>query len=120
MEVERRFGRRPLSRKIVFPVRENPTYRGGLGDESDDFHLGAAAAGQRVDVIDFIDKLRPSFAHRAFRGSRFFLASLVFFVLRGVVTMRHGGANAVGVGPIEMNQVLVGLGDVDEDSGEKL
>ncbi len=31
-----------------------------------------------------------------------------------------GGAHAVGVGPIEMNQMFVGLWDVDEHAGEKL
>ncbi len=34
--------------------------------------------------------------------------------------MRHRGARAVGVGAIKMNQVLVGLGDVDEHAGYKL
>jgi len=59
-----------LSRGVVVPVVQNPTYGGGLGDESDDFHLGAASAGQRVDVVDFVDELRPSFAHRAFLRGR--------------------------------------------------
>ena len=51
MEVERRVWRSSLSRGVVVVVRENPTYGGGLSDESDDFHLGPASAGQRVDVI---------------------------------------------------------------------
>ena len=34
--------------------------------------------------------------------------------------MRHGGARTVGVGPIEMNEMLVWLGDVDEHTGKKL
>jgi len=38
----------------------------------------------------------------------------------GVATMGHRGANAVGIGPIEMDEMLVGLGDVDEHAGEKL
>ncbi len=109
-----------MSRGVVLPSRDNPTYRGGLSDESDDFPLGSAPAGQRVDVIDFVDEFRPSFAQWAFRGSRFFLLCPVFFVLRGVATMQHGGAHAVGIGPVEMHQVLVGLGDVDEHTGEKL
>ncbi len=70
MEVERRVGRSSLSRGVVVPVRQNPTDGAGLGDEGDDFHLCAASAGQRVDVIDFVDELRPSFAHRAFRRGR--------------------------------------------------
>ena len=105
-------------RKIVVPVRQNPTDRGGLSDESDDFHLCAASAGQRVDVIDFVDELRPSFAHRAFRRAR--LAFSFSLVLHGVATMRHGGARAVCIGPIEMDEMLVGFGDVDEHAGEKL
>ncbi len=51
MEVGRRVGRSSLSRGVVVPVRQNPTDGGGLGDEGDDFHLSAALAGQRVDVI---------------------------------------------------------------------
>ena len=51
MEVERRVWRSSLSRGVVVLLRENPTYGCGLSDESDDFHLGPASAGQRVDVI---------------------------------------------------------------------
>ncbi len=118
MEVERRVWRSSLSRGVVVLVRENPTYGGGLSDESDDFHLCAASAGQRVDVIDFVDELRPSFAHRAFRRAR--LAFSFSLVLHGVATMRHGGARAVCIGPIEMHEMLVGLGDVNEHAGYKL
>ncbi len=108
MEVERRVWRSSLSRGVVVLVRENPTYGGGLSDESDDFHLGAASAGQRVDVIDFVDELRPSFSHRAFvRGRLAFSFSLV---LHGVATMRHGGARAVCIGP-KMEQVFSGVVD---------
>ena len=107
-----------MSRGVVLAVRQNPPDGGGLSDESDDFHLGAASAGQRVDVIDFVDELRPSFAHRAFRRGRF---SLLFsLVLLGVVTMRHGRARAVGIDHIKMHEMLVGLGDVDEHAGYKL
>ena len=42
-------------RGVVVLVRENPTDGGRLSDESDDFHLGPASAGQRVDVIDFVN-----------------------------------------------------------------
>ncbi len=107
-----------MFRGVVLPLRQNPTDGGGLGNESDDFHLGAALAGQRVDVIDFVDELCPSFAHRAFGRGR--LAFPFSLVLLGVATMRHGGANAIGIGPIEMHEMLVGLGDVDEHAGEKL
>ncbi len=55
MEGEGRVGRSSLSRRVVVPVCQNPTDGGGLSDESDDFHLGSASAGQRVDVIDFVN-----------------------------------------------------------------
>ena len=58
-----------MSRGVVVPVLQNPADGCGLGDESDDFHLGSAPAGQRVDVIDFADELRPSFSHRVFAGA---------------------------------------------------
>ena len=109
-----------MSRGVVVPVRQNPTDGVGLGDEGDDFHLCSALAGQRVDVIDFVDELRPSFSHRAFRRGRFFVPFALSLVLLGVATMRHGGARTVGVGPIEMNEMLVWLGDVDEHTGKKL
>ena len=88
-----------MSRRVVVPVWQNPTDGGGLSDESDDFHLGSAPAGQRVYVIDFVDELRPSFSHRAFGRGR--LAFSFSLVLLGVATMRHGGANAVCIGPIK-------------------
>jgi len=120
MEGEGRVGRSSFSRRVVVPLRQNPSYGCGFGDESDDFHLGSAPTGQRVDVIDFINKLRPSFAHRAFCGGRLCLPFPFCLVLLGVASMRHGGARADCIGAIEMNQVLVGLGDVDEHAGEKL
>jgi hypothetical protein len=60
MEGEGRVGRSSLSRRVVVPVRQNATDGCGLGDESHDFHLGSASTGQRVDVVDFVNKLRPS------------------------------------------------------------
>ena len=109
-----------MSRRVVVPVRQNPSYGCGLGDESHDFHLGSAPTSQRVDVVDFENKLRPSFARRAFCGGRFCLPSPFCLVLLGVASMRHGRARAVCIGAIEMHEVLVGLGDVDEHAGEKL
>ena len=120
MEGEGRVGRSSLSRRVVVPFRQNPSYGCGLGDESHDFHLGSAPTDQRVDVVDFVNKLRPSLAHRAFRGGRFCLPFPLCLVLLGVATMRHGRANAVSVGPIEMHEMLVGLGDVDEHAGYRL
>ncbi len=101
-------------------MRQNPTDGCGLGDERDDFHVCAALASQRVDVIDFVDELCPSFAHGAFGRGRLAFAFSFFLFLLGVATMRHGGARAVCIGPIEMDEMLVGLGDVDEHAGEKL
>ena len=40
--------------------------------------------------------------------------------LIGCVAEREGGADAVGVGAIEMDEVLVGLRDVDEHAREEL
>ncbi len=88
MEGEGRVGRSSLLRRVVVPVRQNPSYGCGLGDESDDFHLGSAPTGQRVDVVDFVNKLRPSFAHRAFRFVRLCFPLALFLVLLGVATMR--------------------------------
>ena len=86
----------------------------GFGNESEDLHLcTASVAGQRVDLVDAVDELGPSFVENASRRRRpgFVIGANVFSV---------GLSNAIGVGAIEMNQVLVGLGDVDEDSSEKL
>ncbi len=44
-----------MSRGVVLAVRQNPPDGGGLSDESDDFHLGAPSAGQRVDVIESLE-----------------------------------------------------------------
>ncbi len=51
------------------------------------FIMGTASTGQRVDVVDFVNELRPSFAQRAFLGSRF-SRSRLFFVLLSVAAMR--------------------------------
>ncbi len=63
VEVERRLGRSSLSRGLVFAVSQNTTNDCGLSDEGDDLHLSPALpAGQRVDLVDFINKLGPSFS----------------------------------------------------------
>ena len=47
----------------MFEVRQNTMDESGLGDEGNDLHLGPASpAGQRVDFVDFVDKLGPSFS----------------------------------------------------------
>ena len=87
---------------------------GGLGDESEYLHLATASiAGQRVDLVNAIDELGPSFVGGAAGRSR------LLFIVRA---NRFSGVlpDAIGVSAVEMDQVLVGHGDVDEDSGDKL
>ena len=58
MEVEGWLGRSSLSGGFVFAVSQNTTNDGGLSDESDDLHLiPALPTGQRVDFVDFVNKL---------------------------------------------------------------
>ena len=79
-----------------------------------DFHLGSARrAGQGVHFIDPVDELGPALAQstsRRQRLGRFSSATL------GPVR----GPDAIRVGAIEMDEVLVGFRDVDENSGQKL
>ncbi len=99
MEVERRLGRSSLSGGFIFAVSQNTTNDRGLGDEGEDLHLSPAlVAGQRVDLVDFVNKLGPSFSQRAWRRGRFILSLL----LRGVANTRCRGTNAVGVGAVKM------------------
>ena len=93
---------------------EDGSDHAGVGDERDNFHLAAALdAGQGVDLVDTVDELGPSFVGGASRRS-----GLGFVVGPNLVSV--GASNAMGVGAIEMDQVLVGLWDVDEDAGQKL
>ena len=85
-----------------------------LGDEGKNLHLPTAVrTGQRVDIINPVNELGPSFAQSA--AGRSGLARLSRWL-----AVSEGGAHAVGVGAVEMDEVLVGFGNVDEDSGEKL
>lgn len=85
-----------------------------LGDESEDLHLAAASvAEQRVDVVDAVDELGPSFVGGASRRSR-----LGFVV--GTNVFSEVLSDAIGIDAVEMDQVFVGLGDVDENACEKL
>jgi len=94
-------------------VVEDPFYDFVLGDESEDFHLGAASvAGQRVDLVDTVDELSPSFVCGT-SVSRFGL-------LLETNRVSEGLSNAIRVSAVEVNQVLVRLGDVDEDSSQEL
>jgi hypothetical protein len=66
-----------------------------------------------VDLVDAVDKLGPSFVDGALRRGRFgFVVGTNLFS----VVFSH----AIGVCAVEMDQVLVGLGDVDEHAGEEL
>ena len=105
-------------RSRLVEVSEDSADECGLDDESENFHpCSAAGAGQRVHLVDAVDELCPAFARSAL-GSR-----VVGFTVptgRSGVVPAVGCANAVGVSPVEMDQVLVGLGDVDENAGQKL
>ena len=49
---------------------EDGSNHAGLGDESEDLHLATASvAGQRVDLVDAVDELGPSFVGGASRRS---------------------------------------------------
>jgi len=87
----------------------------GLGDESQELHRGiASGTGERVDLVNTVDELGPPLGKSAPErcGLGFLGCSRRLFSV--------GGSNAIGVGAVEMNQVLVGLWDVDEHPGEKL
>ncbi len=78
MEVERRLGRSSLSGGFVFAVSQNTTNDRGLGDEGDDLHLfPTLPAGQGVDLVDFVNKLGPSFSQRAPLRRRFIFSLLI-------------------------------------------
>jgi hypothetical protein len=87
---------------------------GGVDDESEEFHFFAAStAGQRVDLVDTVDELGPASIKSA--SSRGGLVHVSWARLVSVAM-----AHSVGVGAVEINEVLTGLGDVYEDSGQKL
>ena len=79
-----------------------------LGDEGKNLHLPTAVrTGQRVHVVDPVNELGPSFAQSA--AGREALGRL-----RRRLAVPEGGAHAFGVGAVEMDEVLVRLGNVDE------
>jgi hypothetical protein len=95
-------------------VVEDPFYDFVLGDESEDFHLGTASfADQRVDLVDTVDELSPSFVRSASSGSRRWL----LLVTNGVMV---ASSHAIGVDAIKMDEMLVGLWDMNENSGQEL
>lgn len=92
--------------------------KAGLGDEGKDLHLGPAAkTGQRVDLVDTVDELRPTFSQSASGRGRLDAASPAF---GRVVLKLSRRTQAVGIGPVEMDEMLSGLGDMDEHSCHEL
>ena len=59
-------------------VVQDASDHGGLGNEGDDLHLfPALPAGQGVDLVDFVNKLGPSFSQRAPLRRRFIFSQLI-------------------------------------------
>src|SRR3990172_8542227 len=105
-----RFGRSSWSSLLVEVVQDSANDR-GLGDEGENFHLfPASTTGQRVDLVDTEDKLGPSLFESASQRGRFILC----LPFRRVVTNRSRRTHAMGIGAVEMDEMSVGLGDVDE------
>jgi hypothetical protein len=87
----------------------------GLVDESQELHRGiASGTGERVDLVNTVNELGPPLGKSA--PGRCVLG---FVGCRGRL-FSVGGSNAIGVSAIEMDQVLVGLWDMDEHPGQKL
>ena len=94
----------------MVPVVEGLSDRGGLSDESEDLHFATASStSQGVDFVDAVDELGPSFVRGTSSWSR------LGFVI-GTNLDSVGLSNAIGLSAVEMNQVLFGLGGVDEHS----
>ena len=76
-------------------------------------HLATTSVtGQGGDLVNTVDELSPSFV-RGTSVSRFGL-------LLETNRVSEGLSNAIRVSAVEVNQVLVRLGDVDEDSSQEL
>jgi len=75
---------------------------GGLGDESDDTHFGAASTGQGVDLVDAVDELGPPPGQNASRRGG--VAGLSWW---RCISSSARGAYAGGVDAVEMDEVLV-------------
>ena len=79
--------------------------------------LGATLpTGQRVDLVDPVDELGPAFSKSASGRGRLVLH--ISFAARAS-TAAHC-PNAIGVDAVEMDEMLVGLRDVDKNSSQKL
>ena len=97
---------------------QDSTNKAGLGDEGQDLHLGPAAkTGQRVDLVDTVDELRPTLSQSGSERGRLDFASPPF---GRVVSKRSRRTQAVGIGPVEMDEMLSSLGDMDEHSSQEL
>lgn len=94
----RRRGSSGLGGDFVSVVKDFSN-RVGFGGEGEDFHLATA----------------PLTGHRLFKARR---GGEAWSGSTGLAWV--GMANAIGVSAVEMNQVLVVLGDVCEDSGQEL
>ena len=104
-------------RSFVVEMVQDPTDDAGLGDEGEDLHLGPAArTGQRVDLVDTVDELGPSLGQRGSRRGRL----LIHLTLWSNATTSAGCPHAIGVSAVEMDQMFVGLGDMDEHSSQEL
>jgi len=44
---------------MTFEVKQDAVDNGGLGDEGDNLHLGAAVTEQRIRFVDATNQLRP-------------------------------------------------------------
>ena len=85
-----------------------------LGDKCEDLHLAPALGTcQRVYFVDAVNELGPTSVESASSRRRL-----------GVVPRAHealvGSSHAIRIGAIEMDEVLFGLWDMDEDSRQKL
>ena len=97
---------------------EDPSSDFVVGDESGNFHVGTASvADQRVDFVDSVNELSPSFVRGTSngRGSRFDFALL--FAGNGLSV---DSPHTIGVGTIKMDEMLVGLWDMNENSSQEL
>ena len=87
---------------------------GVLGDERDDLHLATALGTcQRVDIVDTVNEFCPSSVESASSRRRLGLVLSRFVPL-------VGSPDAIGIGAIEMDEVLVWQWDVYEDPCQKL
>ena len=120
--MNRCLGRRSSRLRDLISVVEDPANDLVFGDESEDFHLGSTSiAGQGINLVDSVDELSPSFVRGTSSGrgrgcgSRLDLPLL--FVTNGLSV---DSPHTIGVGAIKMNEMFVGLWDVNENSSQEL